>query len=61
MDSGAALKPVRRAADDYVDARYQLNETIRQAHAQGASLREIARACGVFSHEQVRRIVAGSP
>lgn len=50
-----AEQRVALASKKHEKARSQLNEAIRQARAEGQSLRSIAEAAGL-SHEQVRRI-----
>lgn len=49
------LLPVKHAALDLALANIRLQEAIRAARHDGASLREIAMAAGV-SYETVRRI-----
>jgi hypothetical protein len=48
------------ASDAYTAARHQLHQAIRDADATGLSLRDIAKATGIYSHEQIRRILAGA-
>jgi hypothetical protein len=55
----ASLRAVERAADKAALSRDGLAAAIRDAHAQGKTLRAIAEAAGM-SHEQVRRIVSRS-
>lgn len=50
------IQKIRLAAARAAASRDWLNGAILQAHAKGASLREIAKAAGV-SHEQVRRLI----
>jgi hypothetical protein len=52
------LRAVDRAAERYQASRFALRDAIRDAHAAGHSLRAIAEASGVYSHEQVRQIVS---
>jgi hypothetical protein len=52
-----AVRKVERAAAEAAASREALELAIRQAHQDGSSLRDIAKAAGV-SHEQVRRILA---
>ena len=47
---------VERAAAKAAAAHAALVQAIREAHAEGESLRSIAEAAGV-SHEQVRRLL----
>jgi lambda repressor-like predicted transcriptional regulator len=47
---------VQRAARKAALARQGLEQAIREAHDDGASLRALAAAAGV-SHEQIRRIL----
>ncbi len=54
------LPSVRAAADRYVDARFELVAEIRAASKQGRSLRDIAQATGIYSHEQVRRLIGSA-
>lgn len=49
-------RKVERAAAKAAAAHAALVRAIREAHAEGHSLRSIAEAAGV-SHEQVRRLV----
>jgi hypothetical protein len=49
------LARVRRAAAKHAAARDELDDAIRQARADGASLRAVADEAGL-SHEWVRRI-----
>ncbi len=51
------LGKVKSEAAKAAASRARLEALIRQAHAEGSSLRAIAHAAGV-SHEQVRRIVS---
>jgi len=48
-------RSIERAAAKAAAARHQLEEAIREAHAQGMSLRELAPLAGL-SHETIRRI-----
>jgi len=50
------LRKVGRAAAKAAAARSGLEAAIREAHAEGTSLRDIAKAAGM-SHESVRKIV----
>ncbi len=56
-DRPAELRAVAKAGDRFSDARYALRDAIAEAYEAGLSLRAIAEASGVYSHEQVRRIV----
>ena len=53
------LYDVRRQAERIEDARFKLREAARRAHSNGASLRTIARESGIYSHEQIRKLIAG--
>jgi hypothetical protein len=52
------LVRVRRAAQKHAAAREYLDDAIREARADGASLRAVAEEAGL-SHEWVRRIADG--
>jgi hypothetical protein len=54
-----ATAKVKRAAAKAAASRAALETAIREAHAEGSSLRAIATAAGV-SHEQVRRLLERS-
>ena len=54
------LEQVRARSEGYEQARWALYRAIREAHANGHSLRAIA-AEALLSHEQVRRIVNDAP
>ncbi len=51
------LREVERAAAKAAVSREALEAAMKQAHREGASLRDIAKAAGM-SHETVRRICA---
>ncbi len=51
------LRKVERAAAEAAVSRETLEAAMKQAHAEGASLRDVAKAAGM-SHETVRRICA---
>jgi hypothetical protein len=51
------LQKVQREAAKAASARDKLETAMREAHAAGVSLRDIAAAAGV-SHEQVRRMIS---
>lgn len=51
------LAKVKRAAAKAAVSRERLEQAMRDAHASGAALRQIAEAAGV-SHEQVRRVLS---
>ncbi len=51
------LEKVKRAAAEAAVSRETLEAAMQQAHREGASLRDIAKAAGL-SHETVRRICA---
>lgn len=53
----SSIRKVKRAAAKAADSRERLDEAIRDAYAEGNSLRTISHAAGV-SHEQVRVIVS---
>ena len=52
----SALRRVERAARKAALSRQQLDEAIREAHAEGQSTRKIAEAAKV-SHTQVQRTI----
>lgn len=52
------MDKLQRAAAAQRAARSKLEEAIREAAAEGRSLRDIAKAVG-WSHEQVRRTIRG--
>ena len=54
-----ALKKVERAASKRDRAQVELRAAIAEAHEQGASLREIARAAGL-SHTYIAQIIEAS-
>ncbi len=49
-------RKLRRAGTRVIEATALRNELVRQAHARGDGLREIARAVGL-SHQGVKKIV----
>ena len=53
------LSDVEQAARHLEDARSKLRAAVRKAHEHGASLREIAKATRIYSHEQIRRMLDG--
>ena len=58
--SKSVLEEVREASKAHGDSTYERDVAIRTAHANGWSLREIARTCSL-SPETVRRIVRSTP
>lgn len=51
------MRDVERAAAKAAVSRAALEQAMKDAHAQGETLRAIAKAAGL-SHENVRRIVS---
>lgn len=60
-DRPAELVAVARATDRFEKARGELRDAMSAAYREGQSLRAIASACGIYSHEQVRRFVLDTP
>jgi DNA-directed RNA polymerase sigma subunit (sigma70/sigma32) len=54
-----AAERVERLEPRLAEARVELHEAIRQAHAEGASLSAISRVAGL-SRERIRQIVSSS-
>jgi hypothetical protein len=57
-DRPAELVTVAKAAERFTRSRVELYDALRDAWEAGLSLRAIAEASGVYSHEQVRRLVS---
>jgi hypothetical protein len=57
-DRPAELVAVAKAAERFTRSRVELHDALRDAREAGLSLRAIAEASGVYSHEQVRRLIS---
>ncbi len=54
----AELVAVANAGERVARSRFELHDAICDAYSEGQSLRAIAEASGIYSHEQVRRIIS---